>query len=330
MTTKFYEPELAPYYDPKEDSKIAVITGGNQGIGFYTILHLYLHGYKVYMLGRTESKCMKAIEEIKAEAKKRTAKYTSEETGRYLGDIDYVKCDLMDLATVEVAGKELVAKLPKIDILINNAGIMSAPFEMTKDKYEQQYQVNVASHVLLTMNVLPLLEKAKSPRLVWVSSLAHTQLRTYEGAEKYPVGKPDLVYRFRRYGITKLDAIHITKMIAKKHPKILAIPLHPGIIITGLYDSTFNSFASFLTPAVKTSFKFIDYFVGVNTEVGAYASLRAALDPSFTAEKSNDTYLTTGGVAATPTKVARNLDYAQETWDWNMKGLRDRGFKIIE
>ena len=57
--SNFFKPESAPFYNPKDQRKVALITGGNSGIGWFTALHLYLHGYIVYVAGRTESKVLK-------------------------------------------------------------------------------------------------------------------------------------------------------------------------------------------------------------------------------------------------------------------------------
>lgn len=322
---KFFEPELAEYYDPVKDNKVAVITGGNQGIGWFTVLHLYLHGFKVYMLGRNPEKCLKAIKDIKKEAEVRVAKYTDNGTNRPVGDIKHIKCDLMDLKSVENAANEYTQQETKLDILINNAGIMAAPFEMTKDDYEIQYQVNVASHVLLTFKLLPLLEKVDKPRVIHLSSLAHTSVTKYENSDRFVKGTPAVYYNFRRYGIAKLESIHFMKALAEKHPKILCISLHPGVIITQLYDPTYASFSIF-GPIVKGMIKCSNVFIGVSTEIGSYATLRAALDTSLSAEHDNGVYLTTGGPVATPTKAASNLGYARSTWDWNVKQLKQRGY----
>lgn len=67
--SKFYNPTTAPYYNPKTERKVVIITGGNSGIGWYTTLHLYLHGYVVYMAGRTELKVRKAFEDIEKKLK---------------------------------------------------------------------------------------------------------------------------------------------------------------------------------------------------------------------------------------------------------------------
>lgn len=323
----YFEPELFPYYNPKTTNKIAVVTGGNQGIGYYTILHLYLHGFKIYMLGRSESKCLDAVESIKEEAEKRVAKYNDHEKDRYIGSVTYVKCDLSDLSSVETAAKAVLDKESHLDILVNNAGVVQ-PFEMTKDNYEIQYQVHVAAHMLLTLKLLPLLEKTDKPRVVHVSSLVHTSVVNYLKTDRFVNGRPANYYSMVRYGIAKLEVIHFIRALAEKHPKILCIALHPGIIITNLYTPSVNTVASVIKPFANAGLKVMGFVAGVSPEVGSYATLRAALDPSLTAEKNNGMYLTTGGNETSTTKTAQNMGYARSTWDWNVKQLQDRGFKF--
>ncbi|WEJ96472.1 NAD(P)-dependent dehydrogenase [Yamadazyma tenuis] len=312
------------------DSKVAIITGGNQGIGWYTVLHLYLHGFKIYMLARNEERALKAIEEIKVEAEKRVSKYDEAETrSRFFGSIHYIPCDLLDLKNVEKAAETIKKAEDHLDIIINNAGLMGCPFEMTKDNYEVQLQVNVVSHVLLTLSLLPLLVNSKAPRVVQVSSLGHNLATSFYENTNDLNKSPSSYYSMLRYGVAKTAAIHFTEVLAKKYPNILCVAVHPGVIATSLYDFVWST-NGFLGTISSWIFKVSGSIIAVSSEVGAYASLRAALDNTLTVDQNNGCFLTTGGVMSSASKVARNMDYAEKTWNWNITQLQERGFKLID
>lgn len=315
-------PETYRYYTQK-DNKIAVITGGNQGIGFYTVLHLILHGFHVYMLGRDEERCSKAIKDIETEADKRIAKYTEEEkNSRYLGKIDYIKCDLTDLKSVQAAADEIKKSLTKIDLLINNAGILGQPYIITKDNIEIQYQTNVTSHVLLDVNLLPLLDKLDDPRFITVSSKAHELGEIREDTMGLQ-GIPDSFYSFRRYAITKLANVHMANYIAKLKPNVLSVAVHPGVVNTDIYA---NTFSNLIVKAIAQVLMF-NRFTAVSTEVGSYSTLRAALDDKLE-HKDEVTYIGAAGNMSSATAKGKNPEYSKNTWNSNLKKLTDRGFKI--
>lgn len=321
-----FDPAKTPYFDPSKNVQISIVTGGNQGIGFYTVLHLYLHGFKVYMLGRNEEKCLEAIKKIKEEAKQRESNYTESEKGeRFLGLLEYTKCDLTELASVAAAAESIIEKEEHLDLLINNAGIMGCPFEKTVDDIEIQYQVNVTGHFLLTMKLLPLLKKASSPRVVHVTSLGHLLSNKYYKNNEDLDHSPKVFYAYKRYGVAKLGIIHFIKQLAKQNPDILCIAVHPGIINTNLYLSTWTT-NGYLGTLGKTIFNTFNGIASVSKEVGAYAALRGALDDSLSKEDENGVYLTTAGVKSTPSRLARDPELAKQTWDYNYEQLTKRGF----
>merc|ERR1711879_290938 len=144
----------------KLDGKTVVITGSNTGIGRTTALDMSRRGAKVVMLCRDMDKAEKVAAEISDETK---------------GEIICHRLDLADLASVRECAEQLGNSLEKIDILINNAGIMACPQMKTKDGFEMQLGTNHIGHFLLTNLLMPQLKKAApGARIVNVSSLAHT------------------------------------------------------------------------------------------------------------------------------------------------------------
>ncbi|PVH17255.1 uncharacterized protein CXQ87_000139 [Candidozyma duobushaemuli] len=325
--SEFFDPATGPYYDPKKDRRVAIVTGGNSGIGWYTVLHLYLHGFIVYVAGRTECKVVKAIEDIKAEAEKRVEAYTDDEKStRVLGSLTFIHFDCCDLSSVTACADEFSQKEDKLHVLINNAGLMAVPYEETKDGYEIQYQVNFVAPFLFTIKLLPKLKTAEvdgSPRLVMLSSVGHrTTPKYYDPSDKIKC-TPNFLFTWIRYGAAKTANIHFTTRLAELYPQITSLSVHPGVIVeTELFNHWTN--LPLLGWFYKGSTVVIDKTIGVKSEEGCLASLRAALDPEV--EKENGGYLETGGVVTKPSKIAQQQKYIDRTWDYNVEELKKKGF----
>lgn len=325
--SKFYDPSKGKYFNPKVDRRVAIVTGGNSGIGWYTVLHLYLHGYIVYIAGRTESKVLKAIEDIKKEANKRIDAYSKEEQEeRHLGSLTYVYFDCLDLSTVAACAKNFAKKEEKLDLLINNAGLMGVPYEETKDGYEIQYQVNFVAPFLFTLELLPNLKAAVTngtPRVIMLLSIGHRASYKYFDPTNKVNCTPNFMYTWVRYGIAKVAEIHFAKKLAKLYPNILSFAVHPGVIIgTELYNHWKN--LPVIGGFYKGSLNVFGRVAGVGLEEGSLATLRAAFDPEL--ENENGAYLETGGVIAKPTSVATTKDNIERTWEYNVEELRKKGF----
>ncbi|KAF7584629.1 short chain dehydrogenase family protein [Clavispora lusitaniae] len=328
---EYYNPEAAEYLNPETKRRVAIVTGGNSGLGWYTALHLYLHGYVVYIAGRTESKVQKAIQEIKEEAEKRRESYTDEQkASRYVGSLTFIHFDCCDLKSVEKCAQEFSDRERKLHILINNAGLMGVPFELTKDGYEIQYQVNFVAPFLFTLKLLPLLKDtttdSEPSRVICLSSVGHTAAKSYYSPTDNLNKKPNFFYTWIRYGNAKTAEIQFMKKLAEVCPDILSFSVHPGVIVdTQLFNYWKN--LRFVGPFAKLGMRFTSTVIGVTQEEGCLATLRAALDKSLS-KKDNGAYIETGGVFGRPSKVASSQEYANKLWTENLELLKTKGFNV--
>lgn len=328
-TSTFYNPATAEYYNIKADRRVAIVTGGNSGIGWYTVLHLYLHGYVVYVAGRTESKVLKAIDEIEAEAHKRREAYSKEESSqRTLGSLTFLHFDCCDLSSVVAAAANFRKKEPKLHILINNAGVMGIPHETTKDGYEIQYQVNFVAPFLFTLELLPALEKATSnviPRVVFLSSIGHNaSYKFFEPTD--PIKHfPDSVFTWVRYGNAKAAEIQIVQKLAQQYPGLEFFAVHPGVIVdTELYSYWRN--LPVIGHFAKAGSWAVGSLMGISPEEGSTGSLRAALDPTLLGKSG--AYLDQGGAVGRASKVATSPANIERTWSENIRLLKQKGFQV--
>ncbi|SCU82599.1 LADA_0C06656g1_1 [Lachancea dasiensis] len=314
-----------PYYNPRKNRKVALVTGGNSGIGWYTVLHLYMHGFAVYVAGRNANRVSRALKDIKKEAKARIQKLDPGER-HPVGELKFLSLDLTQLTTVEKAAKTFRSLETTLDVLINNAGVMALPYSITEDDFEIQLQTNYVAHFLLTMLLLPSVERCRG-RIISVSSIGHNLEVQYFSLSQSFNYWPNILFTWLRYAMAKTASIQFAKMLAIKHPNVLCMSVHPGLVMkTNLF--------SYWTrlPIVGIFFWFffqlVGFFLGVSNEQGSVATLRAALSTQFEREWDNGKYLTTGGRESKPSYVANNLDHATSTWLWTIHELRDRGFDI--
>lgn len=326
MSTNYFDPTSAEYLDPASLRFVAIVTGANLGIGSYTVLHLYLHGYSVYLAGRNEEKVNKAIEEIEEKALARVKAYSElEKQSRHLGTLQFIKIDCSDLNSVERCCSDFLSKESKVHLLVNNAGLMAVPFEMTKDNLEIQYLVNFVAPFLFTLRLLPALKAAKEdtvPRVVNLTSVGHFAVPYYNEPCELLNEFPLVIYTWMRYCNAKSALIQFTKKLAQKYAGILAFAVHPGVIFdTCLYKWWDN--LPYIGGIFFAARKVAGYFISVSPEEGCLATLRAAMDKSL-GESDNGAYLVTGGQISTPSSIALNQEYIETTWHKTIEMLKER------
>jgi len=142
------------------------VTGSNTGVGYHVARILYQANATVYVAARTESKALSAIESIKS----------SQPSSR--GSLHFLKLDLSDLTTIKASAQEFLSKEKRLDVLINNAGIMVPPANSRSPQgHELQYATNILGPFMFTKLLLPILaETAKtapkdSVRVSWAGSI---------------------------------------------------------------------------------------------------------------------------------------------------------------
>jgi NAD(P)-dependent dehydrogenase (short-subunit alcohol dehydrogenase family) len=205
---------------PDQTGRIAVITGANSGIGFQAAWYLARRGATVVLAARDPGK-------------------TSGARDRLLGQIpeaslDSVALDLASLESVRHAAIEIRARYPRLDLLINNAGVMMTPHGQTADGFELQFGTNHLGHFALTGLVLPSLLEVDGSRVVTVSSNGHKMGRIdftdLQSEQRYN--------RVTAYAQSKLANLMFTyelqRRLAHAHAHTIAVAAHPGTSDTAL------------------------------------------------------------------------------------------------
>jgi retinol dehydrogenase-14 len=197
--------------------RIGVVTGASAGIGLYTALGVARSGMRVVMTGRDRDRL---------EAGRR---FVAARVGG--AEIETALADFASLAAVRRLAGEILARHGRLDLLVNNAGLLSPSFQLSEDGYEMTFAVNHLAPFLLTNLLLDRLKASAPARIVTVASRAHRgnriDLATITGSQGWSM--------IKAYGRSKLCNILFTRELARRleGSGVTAICLHPGVVATG-------------------------------------------------------------------------------------------------
>lgn len=272
-----------------------MVTGANTGLGYETTKVLALRGARVLLGCRSKSKADEAIDRISESVEG--------------ADLRFVPLDQGDLASVAEASA-LVGAEPRLDVLVNNAGIMMPPYQMTEDGFESQFGVNHLGTFALTALLLGKLAEQPDARVVVTSSIAHRGSSIFFDDIDASAG-----YDARaRYGQSKLAnllfAFELDRRLRDSGSSTIAVACHPGIATTEL--------GRHMPAPIRLAVPLIRPFFNSPAE-GAWPTLMAATDPTvnggdYTGPRRRGE--TSGpAIKAEGTPTARDRDLARRLWD---------------
>jgi NAD(P)-dependent dehydrogenase (short-subunit alcohol dehydrogenase family) len=268
------------------DERIALVTGASAGIGFQTALGLARAGLRVIMAGRDSARTEQACRTV-------AERSGSDRVETALGDF-------ASLAAVRGLAETVLARYNRLDVLVNNAGIIAPRYGTSQDGYELTIAVNHLAPFLLTNLLLDRLRASAPSRIITVASQAHRGARLDLATWMAPQGWSPL----QAYGRSKLCNILFTRALARRleGSAVVAASLHPGVIATKIGD-TAGSVAGFGWRLAKPFF--------ASPEKGARTTLFLATtaDPApFNRAYQIDTK------PAQPHPAARDGDFAERLW----------------
>ncbi len=205
---------------PDQSGKVIIITGANSGLGFASAKVLAQAGATIIMACRDEERGAHALREIKRAVPD--------------GDLELIPLDLASLDSIAAFAKKFSANYERLDVLLNNAGIMATPFGKTKDGFEQQFGVNHLGHFALTARLLPLLRATPQSRVVAVSSLAaHSGTINFEDLHGEKNYQPWKAYRQSKLA-NLMFALELNRRFQAAGANAISVATHPGGAATNL------------------------------------------------------------------------------------------------
>jgi len=238
---------------PDQHGRVAIVTGANTGLGFETARMLAERGAAVVLAVRDVAKGDQAA-------------------ARIAGDVTVQPLDLTSLDSIRSAAADLRAARPRIDLLINNAGVMYTPKQTTADGFELQLGTNHLGHFALTGLLLDRLLPVPDSRVVTVSSAGH-RIRAAIHFEDLQWERS--YSRVAAYGQAKLANLMFTYELQRRlapHGTTIAVAAHPGVSNTELARNT--------PAALRVPLTWLAPLLTQNADLGALPTLRAATDPA--------------------------------------------------
>ena len=267
-----------------------VVTGGNSGIGFETAAELAAMGARVLVTARNADRGRAAVAEI---------------ADRTPGaQVQLVVFDLADLSSVRRGAAEILEQAPRLDVLVNNAGLVLSERRVTVDGYEATFATNHLGPFLLTNLLLDRMRASAPARIVNVASTAHNSAR--KGMPFDDLQSEGRYRAMRVYGQSKLANILFTNELARRleGTRVTANSLHPGTVRTGYgADGDARGFLSF---GLKVSGPFF-----LSPAKGARTSVYLASSPEV--DGISGQYFVKCK-PRTPRTWARDPDAAQRLW----------------
>ena len=289
---------------PDLTGRLALVTGATSGLGYETALELLRHGADVLVAARNPDKAAQAAETLTQKAGRAPT---------------VLELDLADLASVQRAAEEVVKSYDRLDLLINNAGVMAPPYRQTLDGFELQLGTNHLGHFALTGRLLPLL--LEGSRVVTVSSFMH---KTVRGISEDDLRRPVGSYRkWEAYGKSKLAnllfMLELDRRVRAAGVDLLSVGAHPGYASTHLQaagpELAGRALQARLWGAATRA-------VAQSAAAGAWPSLYAAtypdLRPGSFVGPSFFEYRGTPKVVL-PTRTAQDPELAERLWAWSVE-----------
>jgi NAD(P)-dependent dehydrogenase (short-subunit alcohol dehydrogenase family) len=244
---------------PDQSGRIAIVTGANSGLGYETTLALARKGAQVVMACRNLEKGQAALDQVQQQAPN--------------ARLDLMKLDLASLASIHEFADAYLARYDRLDLLINNAGLMAVPRRETEDGFEMQFGVNHLGHFALTGLLLPALLRTPGSRAVTVSSMAH-----FNGRIDFDDLMREQSYsRYGAYGQSKLAnvlfAVELQRRLEQASADTISVAAHPGYSDTELQSNSAESSDS----------SFERLFYGLLNKTVAQSSAQGALPQLYAA-----------------------------------------------
>ncbi len=284
---------------PDLRGKTIVVTGGNSGLGFESAKVLASKGAEVVLACRSTRRGEDAKQEIL--------------TAFPEVELRVMNLDLQDLSSVEAFANEFSERYNRLDVLLNNAGIMNTPYRLTQDGFESQMGTNHLGHFALTGRLLGMLERTPKSRVVTVSSSGHRVGRMRFDNLLFRDGRG--YTPLQAYGRSKLAnllfAYELQRRLERHRVDCISVAAHPGASQTNLGRHIEDGlFMRLLNPVLKR--------VVQSPASGALPQLRASVDPQV---QGGEYYGPNGlyGMSGHPVKVrsskaSRSIRDAKKLW----------------
>ncbi|GKZ29406.1 hypothetical protein AbraIFM66950_004679 [Aspergillus brasiliensis] len=276
-------------FNPERDindlsGKVVFVTGGNAGLGKETILQLARHRpSRIYLAARNATKAEDAIASIREQVSS--------------ADIRHISLDLSSFKSIRAAAEQFTSECDRLDLLILNAGIMNCPPALTEDGFEIQF-----------------VDLSRDVRVVTLSSAANVAAPPFDVMTSTAALLAD--HTLTRYSSSKAANILFASELARRHPEILSVAVHPGSVVSDLWDHSIKTgvIAKYSIGAILAFSRSIRS--GALNQLWAAGARRELL--------TNGAYYVPIGVHAAGNRYAKDADMARRLWQWTEQQIVEK------
>ncbi|KIK10033.1 hypothetical protein K443DRAFT_670671 [Laccaria amethystina LaAM-08-1] len=298
---------------PSLKGKVVIVTGSSSGIGFASLQHLLRLGAKVYMAAPDEDRTKEALERVEKEGRELPG----------FGEVVWHELDLKDPRTAKTSAQKFMEKESKLDILINNAALISDLGNPLKNQDDVQYNmaINYLGPFVFTRTLLPLLESTAANgddvRIINVGSDGHKDVSHLDYSSKEAWNHKfnwSILPTLSRYKYSKL-AVHLwsnylAKRLAAENSKVMALIVHPGAILS---DGAIRSLKTLPFPSLWIR---LLGTVMHPQEQGAFTTVYAACSPRDNPHIFNGSYICPPNVTVTQAPGALDEERQRQLYDF--------------
>ena len=299
---------------PDQQGRLALVTGANSGLGLETARALAARGATVLLacrsLERAEAARRQLLDEEGIDAE------GSPHAGAIQDDVLIpLQLDLADLASVAAAAEQVSARWSQLDLLINNAGVMAPPRQLSRQGFELQFAVNHLGHFALTQRLLPLLEQSPGARVVHVSSGAayfgRIAFDDLQGERRYDA--------WAAYGQSKLanvmTALELQQRLVASGSPVRSLVAHPGLARTNLQPTSVASRGSRLEAMAYRLMAPLFQSAAMGALPQLYAATAPEADPAVFYGPGGVANLKGHPASCRPVPTAQHSASRQRLWD---------------
>ncbi len=241
--------------------RTALVTGASAGIGLEIARVLAAHGALVVLACRDAGKAERAAGQIRA--------------ANPAARLEVAGLDLARQASVRAAAAEIRSRYRRLDLLINNAGVMEPPYERTEDGFELTLATNHLGHFALTGLVLDRLLATPGSRVVTMSSQGHWEgVMNFDDLQSEHDYRPDTAY-YQSKLANLLFTYELDRRLRAAGAPVSALGAHPGVVRTDLFRTRSRLNQALISPRLRL----VNFWFAQSVQMGALPALRAAADP---------------------------------------------------
>ncbi|KAG0017047.1 hypothetical protein BGZ81_010932 [Podila clonocystis] len=300
---------------PSLDNKVALVTGANSGLGFWTALELAAKGAHVFLGCRDPFKAKDAIQRIRAEITSRGLSIHPK--------LEILVVDLENVKSCHLAAATFLARGLPLHILFNNGGMHNPQFELTAHGIEKQFAVNHLGPFALTLALLDRIKASQPSRIVFQSSIAHEFTLPFDMKRvSDPTTEANQDGKLNQgYSRSKLCNIAVAKALARRlaNERVHVSAVHPGIVCTNIG----RHIEAYIGPVFGWMYNMAFRLFAMSAKDACLTGLYCAASPEVEEQEYRGLYFIPTAKVLAPSPMAEDEVFQEQLWAYSEELIRE-------